>query len=84
MAGDSSSAAELVNSCIENTVPFVRFMIGENLVQYPHPVWLVNIATMLLRDYQIYDIQDINLPRFFRENIVCDCVPCKDIGPRTL
>ena len=66
MDADRTTTAESINARIEKTVPFIRFVKGENLTPFLNIRFaLLNVATRYRRKYQVDDLEDADLWAFY-------------------
>ena len=62
MDEDRSTTAESINARIERSVPFIRYVKGENLIPFLNIRFaLLNIATRYLRKHATEDLEDADI-----------------------
>lgn len=75
MDHDRSTTAESINTHIENSVPYLRFLKGENLIPHLNSRFaLLNVTTR--RTNQTDDLEDADIWEYFKETVTCDCAAC--------
>ena len=85
MDEDRSTTAESINARIEKTVPFIRYVKGENLIPFLNIRFaLLNIATRYRRQYATDDLEDADLWQFFRNTVQCACLMCTEQGAEAI
>ena len=80
-----STTAESINARIERTVPFIRYVKGENLIPFLNiPFALLNVATRYRRQYATDDLEDADMWEFFKSSVTCVCHMCTLEGAQSI
>ena len=81
MDTDVTTTAESINARLEKTVPYLRYVSGENFIPYLNIRFaLLNIATRYRKMHQIEDLEDEDLWKYFKEVVECECWSCSTIS----
>ena len=77
MDEDRSTTAESINARIERSVPFIRYVKGENLIPFLNIRFaLLNIATRYRRKHATEDLEDADIWAYFKDTVMCSCDMC--------